>query len=338
MHRRKIKARTAGRQCIAAGNGLSGGAAGVVAVVSVRCKDEHNEITTTGGDIVLVQLTSDGGPDADAHVIDNTDGTYTCTYLPTFASANCKVSVTVNGTSLVGSPFPAQVVPGRTHARASEVFGHGLNDGVAGVPNYFTIQTKDSFGNRCVATADQKDTFIITVKPLHSLLPEFATFLRKYEVPVIINDNEDGTHSVEYMCEYAGFYCVDVTYMNVPVGDSPYTACICNKTIAFPSQLSLEPVPGDSSELPSGLHSHDMLRLHDLIVMLKSAPIEHTGNRREREYVHYYKVCGSWPTPHLAFTPLRSAPLSRCIFTFHPLRSHLLVFLSPPFTPFLRLH
>ena len=176
---------TVGRNCIAAGNGLSGGAAGVAAVVSVRCRDEYNEPATAGGDVVLVTMMPDGGPCTEAHVIDNTDGTYTCSYLPTFASDSCKVLVTVNGTRLVGSPFPAQVVPGRTHARASEVFGHGLTDGVAGTPNYFTIQTKDPFGNRCVATTGHKDRFAIVVKPVLSLIPELETYLRKYEVRVL---------------------------------------------------------------------------------------------------------------------------------------------------------
>ena len=75
---------------------------------------------------MLVSIAPEGGPSSDAHVIDNTDGTYTCTYLPSIASPNCKVTVTVNGTHVVGSPFPAAVQPGRTDAQASEVFGHGL--------------------------------------------------------------------------------------------------------------------------------------------------------------------------------------------------------------------
>jgi hypothetical protein len=82
-----------------------------------------------GGDVVLVYITPEGGPSTDAHVIDNTDGTYTCTYLPSVASAYCKVTVTVNGTHVVGSPFPVPIHAGHTDAMSSEVFGHGLNDG-----------------------------------------------------------------------------------------------------------------------------------------------------------------------------------------------------------------
>ena len=73
-----------------------------------------------------------------------------------------------------------------------------------------------------------------------------------------------------------------VTLGNVPVGESPYTACICNPTIAFPSSVAFAPLEGDSSGLPEGLRSCDMVKVHDLIVLLKSAPRELTGNR-ERE-------------------------------------------------------
>lgn len=283
---------TDGRQCVATGNGLNGGEAGVSQIVSVRCRDSRNEPMTKGGDVVLVSITPEGGGTIDAHVVDNTDGSYTCTYMPTVASSACKVKVTVNGTHVVGSPFPATVAPGRTEARASEVYGHGLNDGVAGQPNFFTIQTKDPFGNRCVASAEEgeKDEFVVLVKPLHALLPEYDTFLRKYEVSPVLTDNEDGTHGVEYSVEYAGFYSITVTFGNVPVGDSPYTACIYNSTIAFPPTLSFEALPGDPSSLPAEMRSCDIVQVHDLLVELKSLPITMTRNRREREFIHYFRL------------------------------------------------
>jgi len=281
---------TDGRNCVAAGNGLAGGIAGVSAVVSVRCRDARNEPRTKGGDVVLVYIIPEGHAPTDAHVIDNTDGTYTCTYLPSVASPNCKVTVTVNGTHVIGSPFPASVQPGRTEAQQSEVFGHGLNDGVAGQKNYFTIQTKDPFGNRCVHNEANKDKFCIVIKPVHSLLPELDVFLRKYEASPIITDNEDGTHSVEYTVDYAGFYAVEVTFANVPVGDSPYTACICNPTIAFPPAVEFAPLPGDASSVPTDFAACDMVQIHDMIAMLRSKPIELTNNRREREYVHFYRL------------------------------------------------
>ena len=219
---RKMKQVTAGRQSQVGGQGLTGGVAGVVSVISVRCKDTKGNPRTTGGDVVLVSIKPEHGPKTDAHVIDNTDGTYTCSYLPNIASANCKVTVTVNGTHVIGSPFSASVVPGPTNAQRSEVVGRGLFDGVAGRPCSFTIQTHDVFGNRFVS---QGDPFVVNVKPLQSLLPELQTFLRKYPVSVQLEDNADGTHTGTFTVEYAGFYAIEVTLDSVPVGDSPCVAC-----------------------------------------------------------------------------------------------------------------
>ena len=108
--------------------------------------------------------------------------------------------MSVNGTRIVGSPFPAQVVPGQTDAQQSEVFGHGLNDGVAGQPNRFTIQTKDSYGNRCTKPGDK---FGVRVKPIQSLVKELEIYMRKYDVVADITDNEDGTHTVGFQVDCA---------------------------------------------------------------------------------------------------------------------------------------
>ncbi len=149
---------TAGRMCVATGAGLQGGVAGVAAVVMVRTKDARGTARTTGGDVVLVSIQAMDvpGPSAEAHVIDSTDGSYICTYLPTVASANCRVSVMVNGTHINGSPFAAQVAPGRTYAGSCRVFGRGLSDGVAGQTSSFKIATKDVYGNRCVQPGDSE--------------------------------------------------------------------------------------------------------------------------------------------------------------------------------------
>lgn len=57
------------------------------------------------------------GPPVDAHVVDNTDGSYSCSYMPVTASDNCHIAVTVNGMHVNGSPFFAQA---RTHWREGE--------------------------------------------------------------------------------------------------------------------------------------------------------------------------------------------------------------------------
>ena len=159
-----------GKQCIASGHGLHGGTAGVVAHLTVKCKDAQGNQRTKGDDVVLVSIQSEDGVGGtvDAHVVDNTDGTYTCTYLPTTATARARVTITVNGTHINGSPFFAQVEPGRTYAQSSECYGRGLFDGMSGQLCRFHIQTKDSYGNRCTTAGEM---FMVCVKAVRSDYP-----------------------------------------------------------------------------------------------------------------------------------------------------------------------
>ena len=279
---------TEGRNCQVSGTGLQGGVAGVVAMVLVRCRDAQDRWCSMGGDIVLVSVKPNNGPAIDAHVIDNTDGSYTCSYLPTVATQHCKVTVTVNGAHVVGSPFAAQVTPGPTNAIASEVFGRGLYDGVAGQTCHFGIQTKDVYGN---LRTEAGDRFCVSVQPVQSLLPELATFFRKYEVTPQIVDNEDGTHACSFSCDHAGFYKVEVILGSVPVGESPYHVLICNPTVAVPAEIALEPatesLPLEDQECPRAC---DILVLMNELVMVKSEPIERTGGRPSREYVYSHRL------------------------------------------------
>jgi len=255
----------------------------------VRCKDKSGSPLSVGGDVVLVNIKPrDGsGPSVDAHVIDNTDGSYTCTYMPTTASANCHVTITVNGTHIQGSPFYAQVVPGKVDAKASEVFGRGLYEGMSGGPGSFTIQSKDAYGNRSLKPGNK---FVVSVKPLQSLVSELEMYMRKTDVAAHVHDNEDGTHSVEYTAEFAGFYAINVTLENIPVGESPYRACVCNPTIAFPETLVFNPIDCENADTLPTRPSHDYAIVHDMVCLLKSDPVSMTGGRREREYLYYYKV------------------------------------------------
>ena len=72
----------------------------------------------------------------------------------------------------------------------------------------FTIATKDSYGNRCSLAGDK---FAVAVRPTQSLVKELDPYMKKYEVVSDVTDNEDGTHTVGYQVEYAGFYRLDVT-------------------------------------------------------------------------------------------------------------------------------
>lgn len=85
---------TSPRLSVAVGSGLGGGRAGVCCSFRVVCKDADGNKRTLGGDAVSATLNyANGYPSLDAHVLDNTDGTYTVSYTPLHASSHCILQV-----------------------------------------------------------------------------------------------------------------------------------------------------------------------------------------------------------------------------------------------------
>ena len=123
---------TSGAHCVATGPLLEGGQAGVASVLSVHTRDANGQRRTSGGDVVTVTLLPHDGAKVDAHVTDNTDGTYSCVVLPQKASPHCTLTVMVNGLRVEGSPFKTQILPGGTDTSCTEVYGRGLYDGMSG--------------------------------------------------------------------------------------------------------------------------------------------------------------------------------------------------------------
>ena len=130
---------TSGVHCVATGPLLEGGQAGVASVLSVHTRDANGQRRTSGGDVVTVTLLPHDGAKVDAHVTDNTDGTYSCVVLPQKASPHCTLTVMVNGLRVEGSPFKTQILPGGTDTSCTEVYGRGLYDGMSGQRCEFTI-------------------------------------------------------------------------------------------------------------------------------------------------------------------------------------------------------
>ena len=112
---------TSGVHTVVTGPLLEGGQAGVASVLSVHTRDANGQRRTTGGDVITVTLLPQDGAKVDAHVTDNTDGTYSCVVLPQKASPHCTLTVMVNGLRIEGSPFRTQVLPGGTDPSCSEV-------------------------------------------------------------------------------------------------------------------------------------------------------------------------------------------------------------------------
>ena len=69
-------------------------------------------------------------------VADNFNGSYVVSYLPTSVSsgAELKLTVTINGAPIPGSPFSPVLIPGPFSACECTASGADLYDGVTGAP------------------------------------------------------------------------------------------------------------------------------------------------------------------------------------------------------------
>ena len=109
----------------------------------------------------------------------------------------------LGGVNIMGAPFQAVVLPGRTDARHSTAHGDGLRLSVAGVPASFTIVAADAFGNERSVCGDN----------FQVALSGPARGKSRTRVHGLVSESANGTYIVEYMVENAGAY-----YMQVQLG------------------------------------------------------------------------------------------------------------------------
>ena len=128
----------------AAGPGLEAAVAGSTCSFTVLVKDENDKQRPVGGDIVVARLIDrvSNRIAAEGHVVDNTDGSYYVSYVPTRCGAELSLRVTVHGTRLRGSPFRPLFMPGPLAGRCCTASGAGLHDGVTGRPCEFQLQAR----------------------------------------------------------------------------------------------------------------------------------------------------------------------------------------------------
>ena len=166
MKAQRVHTNVSGAKSTAWGSGLRAASAGCVASFTVTARDAEGHTRGGGGDVVVVRLLeSDGTVASEGHVVDNTDGTHLCSYVPTaIDGAPRLLHVTVNGQRLQGSPFRPDFQAGPVSARHCTATGSGVHDGVTGQESKFKLQARDSFGN---ARTSGGDRFTIAVSLLY---------------------------------------------------------------------------------------------------------------------------------------------------------------------------
>ncbi|XP_073688386.1 filamin-C isoform X2 [Garra rufa] len=173
------------------GPGLEGGL-----VNKPNCFTVETRGAGTGG----LGLTIEGASEAKMFCKDNKDGSCSVEYMP-FTAGDYDININYGGQPIPGSPFRVQVkdVVDVSKVKCS---GPGLaNRVLAQVPQTFTVDTSKA-----------------GVAPLEVQLYGPKGTLE----PVVVKNNRDGTHTVNYTPAQEGPHTVSVKYANQEVPNSPF--------------------------------------------------------------------------------------------------------------------
>ncbi|XP_050062888.1 filamin-A isoform X2 [Aphis gossypii] len=130
---------------------------------------------------------------------DNKDGTFSCKYVPK-AIGKHTLQVSYGGVAVPQSPFRV-FVSQPLNANKVQIFGPGIESGVkTNKPNHFTIDCSDAgIGELNVNLVNEKGV----------------------NVPLQVNDNEDGSFLIDYVPTTSGVHNLNCTYGGVKVPNCP---------------------------------------------------------------------------------------------------------------------
>jgi hypothetical protein len=285
------KSTTSGRHSVAMGKGLDGGVVGQVAMFLVQCKDAHGENRTSGGDVVVAKLQPPAGRGApiDCHVIDNSDGSYTCTYLPVKALRNVPIMVTVNGTRLAATPFKASFEPGKTEPSNCLAFGDNVHHGLAGSSLSFQVVARDAYSNQRTSGGD---AFKVHVKPLAALNVEFEQHFKKWAAESTVVDGGSGVYDVRWRTDLPGWYTVSVFLDRVPVHGAPFKVCVLGPVARAPSGLEHRPcllsAASAADARPPPVAARACALVHSSLVVRKPLQPDGSGRLPKHDVFHLF--------------------------------------------------
>ncbi|XP_067325490.1 filamin-C isoform X7 [Anolis sagrei] len=181
----------------ASGPGLEHGKVGEVATFMVDC--------SKAGDAELtIEIISDSGVKAEVLIQNNSDGTYSITYIPSFPGT---YTITIKYGGHAVPKFPARVnVDPAVDTSNVKVFGPGVEP--RGVLREVT--TEFTVDARSLTKTGGNHIKVRVINPSGAKTDAYIT------------DNGDGTFRVQYTPFEDGVHLVEVTYDDVPVPKSPF--------------------------------------------------------------------------------------------------------------------
>ncbi|XP_072402901.1 filamin-A isoform X4 [Diabrotica undecimpunctata] len=151
---------------------------------------------------VAVNITSDSKPlSKRPEIVDNSDGTFTVTYIPPNEGANLQTQILYNDKNIPNSPFPVHVKPTvepeKVKFSGPAIFDQGIP---ASIPTTVMVDTNE-------AGYGELDVKIIG--------PDGS------QRPVKLTDNGDGTYSATFVPDDCGRYKLDAKYGDKEVLKTP---------------------------------------------------------------------------------------------------------------------
>ena len=217
------------------GPGLSAAEVGCATSFTVESLDPYGERRREGGDVIVARLMIGSEVTVQACALDNTDGTFTCTYVPKSVDRRQKLHVTANGIPIQGSPFRPVLNAGPVSAKASTASGSQLYDSVAGQPTTIFVQARDCFGN---PRRKGGDGFALHVRAVRPNRDEFKESFRTFDLLCPSIDNGDGTYSITWSADLPGSYDLDVTLDRSPIRGSPFRCYMSSAFVRPPLSLT----------------------------------------------------------------------------------------------------
>jgi hypothetical protein len=175
---------------------------------TVTARDSYKNPLTSGG--LAVKGTIQGPQSVPVDTSDHRDGHYKLSYTPEKAGLYT-FTVTVNGDKIGGghNPFPMICIPAGPSAQNTVAYGPGLKTAQIGKENVFTVESRDRFDNPLTEGGAKVSGVLVGENEL--------------EVPIEVNDNEDGTYTCAYPgVKVSGNYKIIPMLDNQPVKGAPF--------------------------------------------------------------------------------------------------------------------
>jgi len=197
-------------KCVAFGPGVEFAKAGEKTEFTVQTKDLKGDPLTKGGTTIIATLKGATGGEIPVTIVDNNNGTYTCSY-QTENATQLKLDIWAKteafGTcAIAGSPYTVKVGPGLASAENTKV--SGLENAKAGVKTSFQVTSFDRYGNAVKEGGAPISGEVVC---------------GNVKTPIQVVDNGNGTYTLNYVPQKAGDNHVTVKIGDHLVKGAPFT-------------------------------------------------------------------------------------------------------------------